>query len=89
MITRLTDDLCGFERVDLDLYYLMRHVDGAVCWFDRGCVANSRCGHRVLFSLWDGYRELPERLHHADSGTSVDCCSALAVPALRDADQGV
>ena len=89
MITRRTDCLCGLTTVELDLYYLMRHGAGPVCWFDRGCVANSRCGHRRHFSLRDCHRELPERLHHADSGRGVDYHAAIAVPALRDAHQGV
>jgi hypothetical protein len=52
-------------------------------------MAHSICGHYHLFSLRNCHRELPECLHHADTGGAVHCAARVALPALQGANQTV
>ncbi len=47
------------------------------------------CGHHLLFSIWDCGGELPECLHHADTGGDIHRVAGFALPEVRDADQTV
>ncbi len=45
-------------------------------------LGDAHLGNRFHFCVWIGDWQLPERLHHKDSGGSVDRRAGFALPAL-------
>jgi len=46
-------------------------------------VRKSKRGHRLLFSIWHRHWQLPECLHHADSGGAIHRFARVALPACK------